>query len=396
MNIVRTPCRAAPLLLGLLLAACGSSGALRTANVPEREVGAFVVRLGADTVAVEEFWRTATQLEGRQVLRTPRTSVRDYSATLGPDGALTRLQVRFRDAPAAPPTLEATVEFAADTALVRLARGGNVQEVRVAAPAGSIPFLGYSVALYELPLARMRASGADAMSAAMVPIGGTAPMVLSLRAQGTDTVMITNIAGESRARVDGSGRILWWDGTGSTLAITAERTFGLDLDRMASDFAARDVGGRGLGSLSPRDSVQTALGEATLTVTYGRPAARGRRIFGEVVPFDQVWRTGANQATQLRTTRDLVIGETPVPAGTYTLFSIPSATGWQLIVNRQTDQWGTQHDPAQDVARIPMRRETLPMPVEQFTIAVVPDEAGRGTLHLSWDDTRVSVQLRVR
>jgi hypothetical protein len=379
-----------------MAAACGGPGAPRAAPVPVREVGAFVVRLGTDTVAVEEFARTAERLEGRQVIRTPRTAIRDYEATLGPDGAMRRFQLEVRDAPDAAVGMRATVEFGADTAVVRIVRDGAEQTHRLPAPAGSIPFLSYSVALYELPFASLRNGAGQDLELAMVPIGGAQAFPLRLEGRGADSVIVHNIAGESRARVDETGRLLAWDGRGSTLALTADREVALDLDRFAREFAARDAAGTGLGTLSPRDSLVARIGEATLSVAYGRPAARGRQIFGNIVPWEQVWRTGANQATMLRTDRDLVIGGTPVPAGSYTLFTIPSATGWQLIVNRQADQWGTQHDPAQDLARIPMRRESLAERVEQFTISVEDEGGGRGVLHLAWDDTRASVPVQVR
>jgi hypothetical protein len=266
----------------------------------------------------------------------------------------------------------------------------------VPAPRGSIPFLGYSLALYELPFVRLRAQAVDSLSAAMVPIGGASPLPLVVRRNGADSMVVRNIAGDNRIRVDESGRLLAWDGRGSTLDLAAERAVAVDIDRLAREFAARDATGRGLGALSPRDSVETRVDAATISVAYGRPAARGREIFGNVVPWDQVWRTGANQATVLRTDRDLLIGDTEVPAGAYALYTIPSAAGWQLIVNRNTGQWGTQHDPDHDLARIPMQRQTLAEPVEQLTIAIEPSEGNGGTLRIAWDDTQASVPIRVR
>jgi len=114
-----------------------------------------------------------------------------------------------------------------------------------------------------------------------------------------------------------------------------------------------------------------------------------------VVPWGTVWRTGANAATQFRTDRDLVIGGVVVPAGTYTLFSLPAQTGWQLIVNRQTGQWGTAYDSAQDLIRVPLTVSALGAPVEVFTIAVEPQDAG-GVLSFAWDRTRAQVPFTVR
>lgn len=148
--------------------------------------------------------------------------------------------------------------------------------------------------------------------------------------------------------------------------------------------------------LSPRDTArfQTTDGRR-IYVDYGRPMMRGRKIMGGLVPYGRVWRTGANAATTFVTEADLMIGATRVPRGTYTLYSIPTAEGWTLIVNRQTGQWGTQYEPGRDFARIPMQVATVRGPVEQFTIALQPARAGAGTMSFSWENTRATVPFRL-
>jgi len=148
--------------------------------------------------------------------------------------------------------------------------------------------------------------------------------------------------------------------------------------------------------LSPRDTVSLEIGAGRrVYIDYGRPSMRGRRIMGGLVPYGRVWRTGANAATTLVTDVDLELGGTALPRGTYTLYSIPTAEGWTLIVNRQTGQWGTQYEPARDFARIPMRVSRLPTPVEQFTMSLERNRAGAGTLALSWENTRAWLPFRV-
>jgi hypothetical protein len=144
--------------------------------------------------------------------------------------------------------------------------------------------------------------------------------------------------------------------------------------------------------LSPRDTTEATIGSAKVLIDYGRPSKRGREIFGALVPYDQVWRTGANAATTLTTDRPLTIGGTAVPAGTYTIYSIPGRERWQLVVNRQTGQWGTAYDQSQDLARIPMQVRRSAQPVEQFEIAVAGSGASR-TLELRWDATVASVAV---
>ncbi|HEX5727637.1 MAG TPA: DUF2911 domain-containing protein [Longimicrobiaceae bacterium] len=161
----------------------------------------------------------------------------------------------------------------------------------------------------------------------------------------------------------------------------------------AAELAAQPTTGR--QPLSPRDTVRMELaGGHRISIDYGRPYRRGRKIMGELVPFGRVWRTGANAATTLSTDVDLRIGNATVPRGTYTLYTLPTAGQWTLIVNRQTGQWGTQYDASRDLVRIPLQKRALERPVEQFTISLEPAQGG-GTLVLTWENTRVSVPFRV-
>ena len=154
-------------------------------------------------------------------------------------------------------------------------------------------------------------------------------------------------------------------------------------------------GGNQRTLLSPRDTVEVSLeGGARIRVDYGRPSMRGRRIMGGLVPWGRVWRTGANAATTLTTDTDLRIGDALVPRGTYTVFTLPGEREWLLIVNRQTGQWGTQYDASRDLVRIPMRRETLRAPVEQFTIRLARGTGGGATLAMEWENTRATVPVR--
>jgi hypothetical protein len=131
-----------------------------------------------------------------------------------------------------------------------------------------------------------------------------------------------------------------------------------------------------------------------ITIDYSRPSVKGRKIYGELVPYGKVWRTGANEATTFVTEKDIDVGGTRVPAGSYTLFSLPTESGWQLIINKQTGQWGTVYDQAQDLARINMKKESLSGPVEQFTVSFEPSSGSATVLRLDWENTRASVPIK--
>ncbi len=145
---------------------------------------------------------------------------------------------------------------------------------------------------------------------------------------------------------------------------------------------------------SPHETVEYSIDGATITLTYGRPYLKGRPL-ASLTPPDKVWRTGADEATTLTTDKDLTIGSLAVPAGTYTLYTLPSADRWKLIVNRQTGQWGTVYQENQDLGRVDMTSGKLDKPAEQLTIAIVP-QAGRHTLEIHWGDMRQSAPLAVK
>ncbi|KPK64079.1 MAG: hypothetical protein AMS21_06385 [Gemmatimonas sp. SG8_38_2] len=173
-----------------------------------------------------------------------------------------------------------------------------------------------------------------------------------------------------------------------------QRAAGIDFDALAADYAARDARGEGMGPASPQATVQVEVGDANLEIVYSRPAKRGREIWGSLVPWSEVWRTGANAATSFTTDRDLVIGGAAVPAGSYTLWSIFTEGSAQLIINKQTGQWGTQYDAEQDLVRVDLTKQELPHPVERFNIGIETMDGG-ATLGLTWDTIRYLVPIEV-
>jgi Protein of unknown function (DUF2911) len=145
---------------------------------------------------------------------------------------------------------------------------------------------------------------------------------------------------------------------------------------------------------SPAAKASCALADGrTITVDYSSPRAKGRKIFGGLVPYGQVWRAGANEATAFVATADLMVGGTHVPAGSYTIFAIPDKDKWTLVISKKTGEWGTAYPgPSEDLARVDMKVSALPTAVENFTIAF--DKNGGGcTLRMDWETTRASVEI---
>jgi len=150
--------------------------------------------------------------------------------------------------------------------------------------------------------------------------------------------------------------------------------------------------------LSPRDSLKTTVGGAQIMVNYGRPSKRGRELFGGLadMQWGMVWRMGANEATAFTTSKPLQLGALVVPAGSYTLRVLLQEKGpWQLVINKQTGNWGTEYKPEMDLGRIPMVMTETPAVVEKMEITVAPKGSG-GELAVTWDRRRAAVAFIVK
>ena len=148
--------------------------------------------------------------------------------------------------------------------------------------------------------------------------------------------------------------------------------------------------------LSPPATAKATIAGKEITVDYSAPSKRNRVIFGELVPYGKVWRTGANAATTLKTSANLTIGDLDVPAGTYTLYTIPTEKDWTLIVNKQTGQWGTEYDEKQDLGRVKLKVAPTRSSVETFAVGITPTKGNEGVLTLTWDNVEASSRIAVK
>jgi hypothetical protein len=373
------------------------------AQAPER--GGFVVRMGSDTLSVERFTRSATQLEGEVVSLVPMARAMRYTASLNPDATVSRIEISGEPAASAPGGLRTAAElrFVGDSVHTVATRGDSTQRFSIAPGAGTLPFVPFTYTMYEQLARRLRQSGKDSVAITTLGPGTQQPFGFSLVRRGGDKVDVDFLpvpgfypGGQpGHMRVDGEGRLLALDGSDSPLKVIVERVDSVDITAFRKRFAAREAANGPMGQLSGRDTLKATVGGANLTVDYGRPRRRGREIFGNVVPWNQVWRAGANAATGFTTDADLLMAGVVIPKGSYTLFVFPSPEGSKLIVNRQTGQWGTAYDARQDLVRLDMASEQLAQTVEPFTIAVEPQGQG-GVLRLRWDRTQFSVPFTVR
>jgi hypothetical protein len=145
---------------------------------------------------------------------------------------------------------------------------------------------------------------------------------------------------------------------------------------------------------SPTATISQKVGLTDVSITYSRPGMKGRTVFGDVVPYDKIWRTGANKATAITFSTDVIFGGKDVKAGTYSLFTIPGKSDWTVILNSNTELWGAGgYEESKDVARITLKSAVLKDQVESFTIDFSDFDGAKGHMNLTWENTKVTVLI---
>jgi hypothetical protein len=391
----------------IVISVAGCATASPTPVATSSTSGMFVTTLGSDTVAVERYTRTANRLEGDYLSRFGGARLVHYVADLAPAGrvrSISYTQRRLGTDPSAPPMMLTTTTISDGTATVAVQRAGVADTVQSGnrtfsgVAIGRFPGIPPSVAIYEqMLIASHPAAGDSAQIVLLSPGNQPSPSVWITRSPSGYTYRSTFFEGWTEQVVaDPSGQIVSVDATtGTTVGTITRRANNLDFARMLQTWTSLVTSGGFQPQASPPDTVRATVGAANIEVAYSRPFRRGRTIFGStVVPWGRVWRTGANAATQITTSRDLMFGSTHLPAGKYTLWTLPSPDGSKLIINSQTGQWGTDYDAKRDVARLDLTTRALDAPVEQFTISVEPGGPG-GVLKLAWDRTEYSIPFTV-
>lgn len=387
----------------LLSATLSVAGMARTLQA---QSGGFVATLGRDTVHVEQFRRTGQRLEGVVAYRSPIARIVRYHAQIGADGWIVRYQQQLFKPDGTriePNSANASLTFSHDSVTRETVRGTEPVTQRLATPNGATPLLGsslmipfaYSYLTYELAYARARAkqpTGETVWHLLSTSAGQSAPQALRVWHIVPDSAE-GDYFGVARSafKFDSEGRLLRSDWTGTTYQYKVVRVAQADPEAQARVWAAQEAAGTGMGSYSPRDTTRATLAGANLWIDYSRPARRERQIWGGVVPWNRIWRLGADMATQFRTDTEILIGEAVIPAGIYSLWLQPTESEAMLVINQQSGQFGTQYDPRQDLVRVPMRRIALRDQVERLTLSIRENE-----LRVAWGDAAYSLSLRKR
>ena len=390
------------ILAALILCACGPTG-------PAEQYG-FVARLGLDTVSVERVTRRRNTLTSDEVDRFPRVRQRHTEIELAPNGGIRHLtmDIATPSESSSQRNRRVVVNVTGDSVhITKQDSTGTVRRDFATGGAIAMAHLPQMYSLYELYFA-----AALGQLAAKSGASDTAhlrqfyidrefdrfPLHTGRvwRKQG-DTVEIAHdwLAGIGVATVDSSRHLLTYDGDRTTYKVAVTRVSELpDVATVGQQFAALETK-NGFAQLSVRDTLRATIGNATFAIDYGRPLARGRRLLGNLVPYDRVWRTGANAATQFTTSAPIMLAGVRMEPGTYTLWTVPRTEGAHLIVNKQIGQWGTGYDGSRDLGMGRMKGDSLTTPVEKFTISITPSDAKHGTLAMEWGSFRWTAPIVV-
>lgn len=353
--------------------------------------GTIVYRLGNDTVAVESWSRRGNMLTGEMVGRGGATVSRTwYEISYDRGRPVTTVVKRLQ--PDGTPVMIGPTEyrfvFRADSA-IRETVWRDSSARRAFAAGNAWPSLPVFIHAPMEDLAKLGKGRRDSVPA--ISLGGNAPVYIGLETLNGDTLRMRGGFYAWLMRFDRNNQLQSVDGM-----LTTNKSMGL---RAAGkvDMTVLATAMRPAGTLSPRQLAGATISQAPVFISYGAPSARGRTVWGgQLVPFDSVWRTGANEATHLATGKTLAFGDLIVPPGLYTLWTQHTRAGTWLIVSRQVGQWGTQYSPANDVGRVQLEMKDITPAVEELTIAVRATGPGRGVIDIAWGDKVATAPFTVR
>jgi hypothetical protein len=404
--ILQRPFHSLPVLLAALAAI-----ACRPAE-PEQRYG-FIALLGRDTISVESVTRRGNTVVVDGVDRFPRVRRRHTEIELGPGSTIRHLvmDIHTPSEPANQRERHVTADVTADSVhILQTDAAGKLRHDFATNGAVAMAHVPQMYSLYELYF-----DAAFARAAALKRVAGDTvqlrqfyidrefdrfPLhhgVVRLLSGNRAEIQHDWLSGTGQATFDSAGRMLTYSGARTTYLVEVTRLASQPETRPLADrWEALETAKGAVSQLSPRDTVRSSIGPASITIDYSRPLARGRVLLGNVIPYERVWRTGANAATQFTTSSPIKLAGIPLAAGTYTLWTVPHQNGVDLIVNAQAGQWGTQYDASRDVAKARMQSATRPTPVDQYTISVAPIDARHGTLTLEWGSFRWTAPIEAR
>ncbi len=362
----------------------------------------FIGRMGADTVLVETYTMLNNHIYGNAFIRVPEDYIGEFSIHFYPDGSIREFNINAMS------PFNSSIPFQAksgvfeyrlnmnctgDTCTYYNSEKGESTETIFKHAAAQMDFVGGWVpliSLMEWNCRRLIKSGKQALPLKMINhhIG---VYDIGVHFLTKDTLIFGGPFLEyTKIKATQEGRIEAIDGMGTPWNYYVTKSAPIDIDRMAQRMAKT----KGIGIPSPAETFKSTVQNSTVTVRYGRPLKRERKIFGGVVPYDSLWRTGANGPTTINLENNIRIGKTIIPKGQYSIYTIPKQNEWVLIFNTDLKTWPTDPNRKKDFTQVVIPVQKTDTITQQFTIEVQPIKKG-GILKFNWDDTIALAEFEV-
>jgi hypothetical protein len=355
----------------------------------------FVAKLGTDTVIVETYNMLANHLYGKAFLRYPEDRIGVFDFHFFPDGSIQHYSISYMK----PDSSYITTGFTEgilcqdDTCTYFSSERRSRKEYISKRWAQHMDFIGGwtpTLSLIEWNCMRLLKSGKESMPITMInDYIGIREVAVTKGSSGT-LVFGGDFLEYAKIKATPEGRIVSYDGTATPWNYIVTKLDPINVDEAAKRLSKKPK----IGNPSPKDVVGFAVMSDTIRLSYGRPFKRGREIFGGIVPYDSIWRTGANDHTRLTLPYDIQFGKTTIHKGEYALYSIPRENGWTLIFNTDFKRWATEPDRSKEFASVPLQVRRTPQTVDQFTITIDPVKDG-GIIKLAWDETEAYASFKV-
>ncbi len=368
------------------------------AQSPASTTSSLVVRLGGDTVVVETYTIVNNHLYGKAFIRFYENHVRYYDVVFNSDGSIKNYYLAAMDpSNSSLPFKSKTRRFPShvdmtfwnDTASFSFT-GADGEEFQQQLPALSVDFIGGYVPIFPLIdwiYSRLKISGQRELTGLRTTNGWTVTD-LSIRPLSNDTLAFGGPFIDYSKIIVGDDGIETINGIGSAYNFITTKTPPIDIELLARRLSKTSA----MVDPSPRDTINFNYHGNNIKIEYGRPFRRGRVIFGGVVPYDSLWRMGANYPTQITFGKAVRIGKKNLAPGTYSLYAIPRKASWTLIFSNDLESWPTNPDRTKEVAHIKMEVRKTSTRQEQFTIDLM-EKRSNGMLTLAWDDTEAFVDF---
>lgn len=358
-------------------------------NLFGQHSASFVAKLGTDTVIVETYNMMPNHLFGKAFLRYPIDQVGVFDFHFYPDGSIKHYSMSYMHPDSSYISLGGTQGLYCenDTCTWYASGPGSKTEYTNKRPAKEMNYIGGwtpTLSLIEWNCMRLIKSGKQSLPITMINDYIGIRHVSVSKGKNDTLIFGGDFLEYAKIKTTPDGKITSYDGTATPWNYIVTRHAAIDVDEVAKRLSKTPK----IGVPSPEVSVNFSIEKDTIRLSYGRPFKRGRKIFGGIVPYDSVWRTGAGSPTKISLPYDVQFGKTVVPKGVYSIYTVPRRDQWLLIFNTDLKQWPTEPDRSKDFAIIPMDVHKAAKQTDQFTISIEPLKSG-AVIKMVWDETEV-------